>query len=74
MTQKSATVRGSSDPSHFIFEINLGKSRIRHTTTLKWNDELLDRLKIDSDGVIPFQSRSMSDPNLSDIDFENKMA
>ena len=27
--------KGSSDPSHFIFEINIGKSRIRHTTTLK---------------------------------------
>ena len=25
----------SSDPSHYIFEINVGKSRIRHTTTLK---------------------------------------
>ena len=34
----------SSDPSHFIFEINVGKSRIRHTTTLKLNDEFLDRL------------------------------
>ena len=27
--------KGSSDPSHFIFEINVGKSRIRQTTTLK---------------------------------------
>ena len=35
------------DPSHFIFEINVGKSRIRHTTTLKLNDEFLDRLNID---------------------------
>ena len=33
--------------SHFIFEINVGKSRIRHTTTPNLNDELLDRLKID---------------------------
>ena len=40
-------IKGSSDPSHFIFEINLGKSRIRHTTTLKWNDEFLDRPRID---------------------------
>ena len=31
-------VKGSSDSSHFIFEINVGKSRIRHTTTLKLND------------------------------------
>ena len=49
--------------NHFILEINLGKSRTRHPTTLKWKDELTqNRLK----------SRSMSDPNLSDIDFENK--
>ena len=27
--------KGTSDPSHFIFEINVGKSRIRHETTLK---------------------------------------
>ena len=27
--------KSSSDPSHFIFEINVGKSRIRHRTTLK---------------------------------------
>ena len=35
--------KGSLDLSHFIFEINLGKSRIRYTTTLKWNDAFLDR-------------------------------
>ena len=28
-------VKGSSDPNHFILEINVGKSRIRRTTTLK---------------------------------------
>ena len=39
-------LKGSSDPSHIIFEINVGKRRIRHTTTLKLNDEFLDRLKI----------------------------
>ena len=37
----------SSDQIHFIFEINVGKSRIRHITTLKLNDEFLDRVKID---------------------------
>ena len=26
--------KGSSDPSHFILEINVGKRRIRHRTTL----------------------------------------
>ena len=25
--------KGSSDPSHLIFEIDVGKRRIRHTTT-----------------------------------------
>ena len=34
-------VKGSPDPSHFIFEINVGKKRIRHRTTLKLNDEFL---------------------------------
>ena len=36
------------------------------------NGEFLDRLK--KDDVIQIQSRSMSDPTLSDIDYENKMA
>ena len=36
--------KGSSDPSHSIFEINVGKKRIRQTTTLKLNDESPDRL------------------------------
>jgi len=31
--------KGSSDPSHFIFEINVGKGRIRHRTTLNLKDE-----------------------------------
>ena len=39
--------KGSSDPNHFIFEINVGNSRIRHKTTLNLNDAFLDRLKID---------------------------
>ena len=39
--------KDSSALSHFIFEINVGKSRIRHTTTLKLKNELIDRLKID---------------------------
>ena len=29
--------KGSLDQSHYIFEINVGKSRIRHRTTLKLN-------------------------------------
>ena len=53
--------KGRPEPSHFLFEINVGKRRIRHRMTLKLNDEFLDRLKIDS----------MSDPPLSDVDFKN---
>ena len=30
-------IKGSSDESHFIFEINVGKGRIRHITTLNLN-------------------------------------
>ena len=52
--------KGSSDASHFIFEIYVGKSRIRVRTTLKLNS-LTD-------------SNSMSDPTLSNIYFKNKMA
>ena len=31
--------KGSSDQSHFIFEINVGKKRIRHGTTMNLNDD-----------------------------------
>jgi len=40
-------LKGSSDPNHFILEMNVGKSRIRYTTILKLNDGFLDRLQID---------------------------
>ena len=46
--ESSLTVRrlkDSSGKSHFIFEINVGKSRIRDKT-LKLNDDFLHRLKI----------------------------
>ena len=66
--------KGGSDPSHFIFEINVGKGRIRHTTTLKLNDEFQIGSKSIADDVIPILRRSMSDPPFSDIDFKNKMA
>ena len=63
-------LKGSSDLSHFIFEINVVKSRIRHKTTL--NDAIFNRFGVDLE--IQFQSRSMSDPTLSDIHFNYKMA
>ena len=37
----------TSDPSHFIFEINVAKSRIRHITTLNLNDVIFNRFRID---------------------------
>ena len=39
-------IKGSSDSSHLIFVINVGEIQIRHATTLKLNDEFLNRLKI----------------------------
>ena len=36
-------LKGCSDSSHLIFEINVGKRRIRQTTTVKYNSEFLDR-------------------------------
>ena len=36
--------------------------------------EFLDQLKSIKDDIVQIQSRSMSDPPLSDIDFKNKMA
>ena len=57
---------GSSDPSHFIFEINVGKSRI--------NDAEIEWRISRSTQKIRIQSRSMSDPPFLDIDFKNKMA
>ena len=56
------SLKGSSDPSHFIFEINVGNRRIRHGTTLNLNDIIFHWFWVDLE--IQFQSRSMSDPPL----------
>ena len=64
------SLKGSSDSNHFIFEINVGRTRIRHTTTPKLNF-WIDSKSVEADDV-QIQSRSMSDPSLSDIDFKNK--
>ena len=40
----SHSIKGSSDPGHFIFEINVGKRRIRHKTTLNLNDVNFNRV------------------------------
>ena len=53
-----------------MFEINVGKGRIRPITTLNLNlQSILSRSKI-----IQFHRRYMSDPALSDMDLKNKMA
>ena len=67
-------IKGTSGSSHFIFEINVGREWIRRTTTLKLNNQFLDRLKNSNRLKIQIQSRSMSDPFSSDIDFKDKMA
>ena len=54
--------------------MNVGKSRIRHRTTLNLNDLTLNRFCVDLE--IEFLSRStgMLDPTLLDNDFKNKLA
>ena len=37
-TEVRPNIKGSPDPSHFSFEINVGKRRIRHRTTPNLND------------------------------------
>ena len=69
--ESETRVKGSADSSHFIFEINVGKSRIRHRPTLNLNDAILN--PFGDDLAIQFQNRSKSDPTLSDIDFKNKL-
>ena len=36
-------IKDSPDPSHFIFEIHVGKRRIRHRTNLNLNDAIFNR-------------------------------
>ena len=56
----SISVKGSSDASHFIFEINVGKSRIRHRTTLNLNGIIFYRFIVDLEiHYTLFQSRFM---------------
>jgi len=71
-SSNESSLKGSPHPSHFIFEINVGKSRIQHLTTLNLNEATSNRFWLDLE--IQFQSRPVSDPTFSDIDFKNKMA
>ena len=72
MDFKNLYLKGSLERSHFMFEINVGKSRIRHKNEFEFefsiDFETIEKF------IIQFQSRSMSDPTLSDIDFKNIMA
>ena len=72
MTVSSGKYKGSPHRIHFIFEINVGKRRIRHRTTLQLNFWI--NPKSIEDVVISIQSRPMSDSTFSDIDFNHKMA
>ena len=37
--------KGSSDPNHFILEINVGKSRIQQRMTLNLNDAIFNQFE-----------------------------
>ena len=68
---KKQIIRVTQTQAIFIFEINVGKSRIRQDkTNFKLNDEFLDRVK--NDDVIQFQFRCMSDPTFYEFDFKIK--
>ena len=71
----SRHINGSPYPSHFIFEIKLyyiGESRTRRRTIL--NFEWRHLQSILKDHSIQIRCSCMSDPRLSDINFDNKMA
>ena len=70
-SEGSSIEHKESDPSHFIFEINVGKKRFRDTTTLNLSSTIDFKLIWNFD--IQFQRCSMSDPPLPDIDIKNKM-
>ena len=64
-------IKGSSYQSQFIFEIIVGKRRIPDIKRLWiWMMNILIDSKLIEDVVIQIQSRSMSDPTLSDIDLK----
>ena len=44
---RTGNFKSSSDPSHFIFELNVGKSRIRHEPNPNMNDVILNRFWVD---------------------------
>ena len=56
---KNGSFKGSSYPSHFIFQINVLKNPTYHDSVFNLRRQ--------------FQSRSMSDPPFFDIYFKNRM-
>ena len=51
-----------SDPSHIIFEINVGKGRIRQKTVHNLDEFISNQFGVDLKKVIEFHSRCISDP------------
>ena len=71
-SRTSSDIKDSSDPSHFIIEINIGKSRIRPRTTLNLNHNSIWSRSRSSTSY--FRVVGCRIATLSDIDFKNKMA
>ena len=64
--------KGSQDPTHFIFEMIVGKSRIRLSIRFRFDRDMIDhnQSRFWIQNLKPFE---VSDPTLPDNDFKNKM-
>ena len=62
-----SVVKGSPDRSYFIFEINVGKVRIRDRTTLDFKFKLIS---VASQNRMDEIQSWVSDPTFSDIDLK----
>ena len=69
---KSVILKGSADPSFFIFELDVGKKT--DPTYKDCEFESSFEFESISKFIIQFLSRCKSDPSLFDIDFKHKMA
>ena len=66
-------LNGHPDPSHFIFEFNVKKRRIR-LRACGWMMNFYINIKSIPNIAIQIQSRTLSDTTLSDMDFKYQMA
>ena len=64
-------IKGSSDQSHFIFEINFVKGRIRHKTTMNLNDIIFNRFIVDIE-IHHLESFYVGSDSTSGIDLKIK--